>query len=242
MSIKSYGPSHSVRNPENWKDKEVKRSFSEVVKQGRIMEEEVVTGQKSQLNLKEEVNHVLDSEERLLEDRAEYVPINEMVQKVNKVKTVHEVECEGGPQISNNNQYAKQIPAQGVKEFGQVSGGPGHKETEGDSMMRQENVERTNIEGDHLKKGDAEYEGVLTSSGAEDLSDLRQPMISSLLRYEGVLTSSGAEDLSSLRQSMLKDFFQTHYTFLTKYIVISCISTWTSSGDQIKQVLSTTPF
>ncbi|KAI3673859.1 hypothetical protein L6452_39989 [Arctium lappa] len=44
-----------------------------------------------------------------------------------------------------------------------------------------------------------EYEGVLTSSGAEDLSSLRQPMISHLQEPK-----------------MPEDFFQTHYTFLTK--------------------------
>ncbi|KAI3681401.1 hypothetical protein L6452_36196 [Arctium lappa] len=68
-----------------------------------------------------------------------------------------------------------------------------------------------------------EYEGVLTSSRSSRRS-LKSSVSDDLsLEYEGVLTSSGAEDLSSLRQSMLKDFFQTHCTFLTKYIVISCI-------------------
>ncbi|KAI3772040.1 hypothetical protein L6452_03214 [Arctium lappa] len=70
----------------------------------------------------------------------------------------------------------------------------------------------------------------LKSSVANDLS----------LEYEGVLTSSGTEDLSSLRQSMLKDFFQTHCTFLTKYIVISCIDVdliWRS--DQVSFVYYT---
>ncbi|KAI3667471.1 hypothetical protein L6452_42530 [Arctium lappa] len=68
-----------------------------------------------------------------------------------------------------------------------------------------------------------EYEGVLTSSRSSRRF-LKSSVANDLsLEYEGVLTSSGAEDLSSLRQSMLKDFFQTHYTFLTMYIVISCI-------------------
>ncbi|KAI3702314.1 hypothetical protein L6452_28048 [Arctium lappa] len=88
-----------------------------------------------------------------------------------------------------------------------------------------------------------EYEGVLTSSRSSRRF-LKSSVTNHLsLEYEGVLTSSrssrrflkssvanhlsleyeGAEDLSSLRQSMLKDFFQTHCTFPTKYIVISCI-------------------
>ncbi|KAI3696968.1 hypothetical protein L6452_29632 [Arctium lappa] len=67
------------------------------------------------------------------------------------------------------------------------------------------------------------YEGVLTSSRSSRRF-LKSSVANDLsLEYEGVLTSSGAEDLSSLRQSMLKVFFQTHYTFLSKYIVISCI-------------------
>ncbi|KAI3669870.1 hypothetical protein L6452_41328 [Arctium lappa] len=37
-----------------------------------------------------------------------------------------------------------------------------------------------------------EYEGVLTSSGAEDLSGLRQPMISSLLREPKIFQVFGS--------------------------------------------------
>ncbi|KAI3746385.1 hypothetical protein L6452_08816 [Arctium lappa] len=66
---------------------------------------------------------------------------------------------------------------------------------------------------DQPKKTKKESRRSLKSSAADDLS----------LEAEDVLTSSGAEDLSSLRHPMLKDFFQTHCTFLTKYIVISCI-------------------
>ncbi|KAI3757277.1 hypothetical protein L6452_04811 [Arctium lappa] len=84
------------------------------------------------------------------------------------------------------------------------------------------------------------YEGVLTSSRSSRRF-LKSSVANHLsLEYEGVLTSSGAEDLSSLRQSMLKDFFQTHYTFLTKYIVISCIDVdliWIS--DQVSFVYYT---
>ncbi|KAI3719937.1 hypothetical protein L6452_20843 [Arctium lappa] len=66
---------------------------------------------------------------------------------------------------------------------------------------------------DQPKKTKKESRRSLKSSAADDLS----------LEYEGFLTSSGAEDLSSLRQSMLEEFSQTHCTVLTKYIVISCI-------------------
>ncbi|KAI3669353.1 hypothetical protein L6452_40586 [Arctium lappa] len=68
-----------------------------------------------------------------------------------------------------------------------------------------------------------EYEGVLTSSRSSRRS-LKSSVADDLsLEDEDFLTSSGAEDLSSLQQSMLEEFFQTHYTCLTKYIVISCI-------------------
>ncbi|KAI3691637.1 hypothetical protein L6452_31436 [Arctium lappa] len=68
-----------------------------------------------------------------------------------------------------------------------------------------------------------EYESVHTSSRSSRRS-LKSSVADDLsLEAEDVLTSSEAEDLSSLRQPMLEEFFQTHCTCLTKYIMISCI-------------------
>ncbi|KAI3702540.1 hypothetical protein L6452_28280 [Arctium lappa] len=107
------------------------------------------------------------------------------------------------------------------------SGNPGKLDSVGRSPAGRPHRERGRPENDPGSRGIREWGGPgrrgpsgnpgsrrsLKSSAVDDLS----------LEAEDVLTSSGAEDLSSLQQLMLEDFFQTHCTFLTKYIVISCI-------------------